>query len=465
MPSFRADVCRIGINPEATSLVCSLDAELVFDEPKEMPGLKLPRKFRTTVEVAARGSLLNAELSEGTVVASVEPLKMKMGRLKLDVETRFNRFRLGEIEGDVESLFPMHFRAFLSEVDFTEMKKTLGATAYAIPAPFNDLAGTVNVDLQGQFDKNAVSAAWFAGFDLKSIAQRLGLNGQGSVVFEKKNGVTLDADIVFNEVAMAFPRLGAEDLVSPPRLWNDARFISEETDENSDEAFRYAFRFRTADKPFVLYTNVARQPVQLLFDVSVRNDGPVSGRVSVNPVDINAFGREAKLEPVRLVLGERNLVDGGLRVDYADYQVMVKVSGDIEKPSVRLSSLPPLPEDQLLSALLFGRPLDDLQGGEGETVGNVQAAIADQALGVGALFFLASTPIETLTYDPRTNGVSAKVRLAQGTSLTVGAEAGSYSVGLRRRLSRFWTIMTDVGQSDILGEGSVSAFLEWSSRY
>jgi hypothetical protein len=144
---------------------------------------------------------------------------------------------------------------------------------------------------------------------------------------------------------------------------------------------------------------------------------------------------------------------------------MVKVSGDIEKPSVRLSSLPPLPEDQLLSALLFGRPLDDLQGGEGETVGNVQAAIADQALGVGALFFLASTPIETLTYDPRTNGVSAKVRLAQGTSLTVGAEAGSYSVGLRRRLSRFWTIMTDVGQSDILGEGSVSAFLEWSSRY
>jgi hypothetical protein len=186
------------------------------------------------------------------------------------------------------------------------------------------------------------------------------------------------------------------------------------------------------------------------------------------------------LERLRFELGHREEVFGeslgrvlgALRLRYADYLVRAEVSGPLELPRLTLSSDPPLPEGQLYAVLLFGRPLEELEADEGISVGSLRSAVADGALGFASLFLLASTPVESVGYDPATGFVSAKIRLGEGTSLRLGrrgAEGGAAQrIGLRRRLSRSWTLITDWTQaSDSLSqEGSgLSAFLEWVRRY
>jgi hypothetical protein len=81
-----------------------------------------------------------------------------------------------------------------------------------------------------------------------------------------------------------------------------------------------------------------------------------------------------------------------------------------------------------------------------------------------SLYALASTPVQSVSYDPTTRVVSAKVRLGEGVSLNVGKGRDVTTVGIRKRLGGFWTITTDVTRSTD-GANIASAYLEWRHRY
>ena len=51
----------------------------------------------------------------------------------------------------------------------------------------------------------------------------------------------------------------------------------------------------------------------------------------------------------------------------------------------------------------------------------------------------------------------------QGTQATLDGTIPE--VGFRKRLSKFWTIVTEVGQQVGETKQNVSAFLEWQNRY
>jgi hypothetical protein len=134
---------------------------------------------------------------------------------------------------------------------------------------------------------------------------------------------------------------------------------------------------------------------------------------------------------------------------------------------VRFISDPPLDDNQIVSVLLFGRPQHELGDEEQNSVANTKAAMADAVLGLGSLYFLASTPIESVGYDPDTGRVIARVGLGGGASIELGAggnEAGS-GVGFRKRISKDFTFRSDVETLGATGRQTVSALIEWVKRF
>ena len=63
---------------------------------------------------------------------------------------------------------------------------------------------------------------------------------------------------------------------------------------------------------------------------------------------------------------------------------------------------------------------------------SMQAAAASGAFALASIYYLASTPVESVRYDPASNSVTAKVRLGAGASMAVGRKGDDTSrIGLR----------------------------------
>lgn len=139
----------------------------------------------------------------------------------------------------------------------------------------------------------------------------------------------------------------------------------------------------------------------------------------------------------------------------------------LDAPRFTITSNPPLSENSALSLLLFGRPLEELSPGQGESLGNARAALTSGAISAASMYLLASTPIESIGYDPSLGRFSATVRLVEGTSLRVeSAKEGVTQLGIRKRLGRDWVLNTYVERTSPLEDRrSVSTFLEWSKTY
>jgi hypothetical protein len=215
-------------------------------------------------------------------------------------------------------------------------------------------------------------------------------------------------------------------------------------------------------------------PIRESQAANVRNangeSGPASltGDIHVGGVPIEVFKRVAKLEKFNVTMrpdGQR-VLDGLISVHSPDYEIHVIVAGTEGQPQILFESDPPLSDNQIIAVLLFGRPLSDLDESEQESVSNLNAAVTDAVLGVGSLYFLANSPVESIGYDPDHKRVTAKVALGGGTTLEIGGLAGQGSgVGVRKKLSREWVLRSDVEQLGPTNARTVSAFLEWVKRF
>jgi len=192
--------------------------------------------------------------------------------------------------------------------------------------------------------------------------------------------------------------------------------------------------------------------------------GPLSGSVAVRSFPVKFFNREATIDHFRLELKQpqpESPIDGMVKIDLTDYQFRVMARGTIGKPGFTFESDPPLSQNQILSVLIYGRAPDELDSEESATVGNTEAAVRDQAIGLASFFVLGSTPVQGLTYDPKTKALQVKVRVAEGTSLNVGASSGDlHDIGVRRRIGKDWAITTDISKGTT-DSNALSAFLEW----
>lgn len=388
------------------------------------------------------------------------------GHVEIAKETRYT------VKGHLNTVAPR----------FQQIVGLLKATPYSVPAPFNTLDGVVGVQANVDFSEKGGGVTYQAATRLDSDFQSVHLDLNGSTKLEPVKGSlqpNTDIDLAILQLQLSAPRF---ELRSPPAFKPDTRFgpidqkvVREKLDETKEpNASRFKIHIHTTKPSAIrIATNLTKSAVPISID-AVYDDhsgekSPVTGSVEVGTTPVELFKRNATVQNIRVdLLGSGdNRLNGLVGVNYGDYAITILLLGQVSDPQVRFVSDPPLDDDQIVSVLLFGRPQHELGDEERNSVANTKAAMADAVLGLGSLYFLASTPIESVGYDPDTGRVIARVGLGGGASIELGAgtdEAGS-GVGFRKRLSKDFTFRSDVETFGTTGRQTVSALIEWVKRF
>lgn len=117
--------------------------------------------------------------------------------------------------------------------------------------------------------------------------------------------------------------------------------------------------------------------------------------------------------------------------------------GTLDDPKLLLSSTPSLPREDIISLLIYNRKSSEISSFEKENVGGTEAAIVDRALGLFSIWAFASTPIDSVSYDPSTKTYSAQISLPGGVNFSIGTDWDRVSIlSFRKRLNDSWSIVT-----------------------
>ena len=394
-------------------------------------------------------------------------------------------------------------------------------TPYELPAPLNQLRGHVSftTNLAMNEQGGAVDYQLATLLDSKNQSVHLRLDGRTDLrpVAGSFKPATR-AELAIDALKVSAPRF---DLLNkPPRFNPDSRFgpIARGAFEDppkipkkpAEEPMDLQVRvYTTAPDAIQIATNVTKAPIPIALDVTYdqvrakaeREDlppapgrGPASletrtsksgsgaeirianeskrqagttGWVSVGETPVELFRREATVRNVRVDLlpnGTQKL-NGTVNVSYADYDINVLLLGTTAQPTVKFESEPPLSENHILAVLLYGRAPNELSVDEESSVGSTRAAMANATLGISSLYLLASTPIESVGYDPERDVVTAKVGLGGGASFEVGGGSGKAAAGFNKRISKNVTFRSEVESMGASGQRVISALVEWVKRF
>lgn len=391
----------------------------------------------------------------------------KLIRTELKAEGWIGRTAKGgidtEFDAEIES----------SVLKFRRVEKILRETRYAVPAPINTLDGRLGMKTRLKWSMSHVKLWTTAHTDLKSAHQKARLNLAAETTIDRrvKGGVPLiEAQLVIDDLALAAPRY---DVRTPPKLIPDRRFGPIESELRvSSRPANVRLRIKTIHPASVrINTNLTSHAVpigmDIVYDEESEAESKTTGWLTVGTTPVDVFRRQATVEEMRL-----DFLESGLRrilvrvgVTYNDYDISVFVAGEASDPEILLVSEPPLDSDQILAVLLFGRPLNELADEERSSVTDVEAAFANAALGVASLYYLSRTPIESISYDPHRQRLTAQVGIGAGASIEFGRGADSSVVGFQKRLSREFVFRSDVEKLGTTGEQTVSALVEWVKRF
>lgn len=391
----------------------------------------------------------------------------------------------------------------LSIPDFGALVKSLGASKYAVPAPLNALRGKVWAQVRGGGDlaNGGIEAPLSFRSRLKSgepgkdDVQHLDTNVVGTLHLDPLgDGVApqLKVKAELSDVQLALPRITLTDGAAP-QLFPDKRMrstkavraeaLSRGVLENQHPdilvgppappapgAFKYQVEVASPPtNPLHLVSNLAKSPIPIAVAVTASNDAAPRGHALVRGFPLNLFRRQAYVDRFDLEFVSPQAaptIDGKLRVEYTDYTITILILGTLKAPQVILSSEPPRPQNQLIAVLLFGKEMNDLDDDQLKSVDNFGGAAADGALSLASMYLLASTPVQSVGYNPQTHAFTAKITIGKGTSVNIGSDLGDYQkLGVQKRLARDWSVETYIERNTDADTDAVTALLEWSRRF
>lgn len=404
----------------------------------------------------------NLEIALNTISQDLLNFEGKTSTRFAGIPSKYPEGWLLETNLDLKAILPK----------FKKLVKALEKTAFPIFAPLNELDGSLEIKVAGKADfarqKGSIPLEFKS--DLQSPQQSFISEGKGDLNYEvaQKNYKTnLNFDFLLNNVKIVMPHLGYTAL---PTLFPDSRFVDpndKKVAENKNLSYKITVR-TPPDKPAYLVSNLTKDNIPLYIDLNL-DEKKLGGNIRVGNTQLEFFKRNASVEKFKLTLAEprsKSIVDALLRVKYVDYVIDIIMVGEIERPKIIFQSDPPLEQDQIISVLIYGRTFEDLDAQNSSSVSAVSTAFADRALALGSLFLLASSPIESVRYDPSSRAFSAKIKLAKGTSLDLGTHEGkTQELGLRKTLKGNWLIRTYFTNDSQSNTQKGGALLEWYKRY
>lgn len=396
-----------------------------------------------------------------------DPLLSINGKLTLEVSGNLTNFPSKiSIDPNLEMNFDI--------LNFQNVVSAFAQTQYPVPRPFNTLEGRVI----GKVTTNKTEAHLIAfpitlRTALYSRRQKLHSSSHATLIIDKRDHTAfIDAEVALENVKLVLPELA---ILSLPPLALDPRFTNRpKADQTSIEtpnsSFNYSLRVLSPkSNPLELISHLTKQTIPLYGDFTIVSDSSPRGSLHIKRVPLELFRRIAFIEDFTLWRNNTTnsfQVSSHIQIDYNLYTVFIEIVGDVETPKIILSSSPPMPRDKILSVLVFGKPLDQLDSEQATSISNLQGAMADGVIGLVSLYTLASTPIERMGYSPATKQFSAQVRIGDQGALILGSDFEHlHTLGLKRALGGNWWIQTYLNSDSNLEERSVTGFLEWIKRF
>lgn len=351
---------------------------------------------------------------------------------------------------------------------------------YAIPAPLNVLDGAtiVNVTFNADSAKSELVVPFKVSTDLQSKLQKLKLTTDGQFSLQglgsDKTIPSLDARVVLEDIALTMPRISMREKL--PMLFPDKRVDvgvckgDEPKPEDAPSSFKYHVAIDTIkDNPIRISTNLTRDVIPIVVEGVVLDNLSTGGKVMVQGFDFEVFRRKATIKSFDVTLapaGQSPVINGNIEFKYTDITINILVLGTAEEPIIAFESTPIRTEREIIAILLYGQDADTIDDDQLQTADNLSAAFADRMIGLVSLYLLASTPIESVRYNPATKTFNAKVRIDGKTSLNFGTTTDAdQRVGVRHRLNNRWAVETDVSKDETTDSTSGTALLEWSKRF
>ncbi len=444
----------------------------------KLPGPAFKRLIQTPLPVALL-IRLNSQVSffqkteqpvQGTLEIKMDPVDQKLLKASGKTITLFSGISSSYPEGwKVQTQGDLSLRL----KSFSEWVRALDQTAFAIPAPLRILEGEMEFKMNGDihFMQNQASFPLEFATHLSSEKQRLETQGKGqfNLNWGKNKTQKLTMELMLSDLKIVLPPVGIENRL--PSLTLDPRIKKPGMNKHPEtsSSFTYDLKIKTPpEHPALLISNLVPEGIPVGMDLHLKPEG-VFGNLNLQKSQMEVFRRKAQIIHFDLNLSdpvENSTVDGELQVRYADYTIHLMLQGPVNKPVLLMESDPYLSREDILSVLIYGKTFIDLNSEESDTVSNTSAAVMDRALTLGSLFLLSGSPIQSVSYNPQTKNLSAKIRLASGTSLDIGTRLGQgEQIGLQRRLNGNWRIRSYFENVQNTGQKKGGALLEWEKRY
>ena len=207
--------------------------------------------------------------------------------------------------------------------------------------------------------------------------------------------------------------------------------------------------------------------------VSGTADEPViKGKLDLVRGQVTALGKTFRLDRGSVEFLGTASIDPDLslvaRRETDDLDVTISASGPLSNPALAFSSVPELPEDEIISQVLFGKSTSQLGAIEAAQLAASVAELTGQAGGAGGILgrVRSTLGVDVLQLESSEADDSSTPDVAAGKYLTddvyigakQGAEADSGSAEVEVELTPNISIESEVGQQ---GQSEVGVKLKW----
>ncbi len=380
---------------------------------------------------------------------------------------------------------PQNFNAqFAFDVnvpEFGELVQSLKRTSLPIPAPFNQLRGPVACNFKGDYIAGHASDRFPLGCQLRLAGadQKIDIDSDGGLEITKsKIGIHphLDMEVSIDGIELSLPAVKIGEGFPP--LTPDERFILDRNTEDiktmvkedksspAPSPFSYKVAVRTLKADSIqIFSNITKNPIPIQVALDLESGKPLKGELAIRDFAFDILRRKGRIQFFKVNIQERT-IDGLVHFKNNDYAIFLKLFGTVEEPKYIFESEPPLSQSDILAVLLFGAKPELLEENKQRSVDETRAAIADGAISLLSMYYLASTPVESVGYNPDSGLFSARIALAEGLSLSVGRDStDSNELGLRKRLGSGWIIDTSIRNRRDGQANKGVAMLKWGRRY
>ncbi len=362
--------------------------------------------------------------------------------------------------------------------NFTKVVKALERTALSVPAPFNTLKGSVRLEssalVQYKEGEYQIPAELNVNLD-GAAANKIKLQATGMYLHNTNSrGVShLNVDLLIARLFLHLPKVdpirGIPRLVADRRITKKLQKPTPRPDEKK-RRFTYQLRIKSLQPDAIrIYYYLFSPYLNLDLNASLGRESGFYIQNESQNAQLNYLKRSITLQYLHLSDGHL-LKDPPFRARFlykaSGYDIFLNVVGTLDKPELVLESQPTLSRENIISLLLYNRLATDITSFQKESVGGTEAAIADKTLGLLSIWAFASTPIESVSYDPAQEIYSAQIALPGGVRLNIGTDWERVnSLSFRKHLADTWVIVTSYLPGEGNEDGQSNVFIQKEIRF